>query len=318
MALGRNSNIEGKKMYDQATPIPLKFLHPDGTISDSLSGSSESMKYHLYAWDYGDGFCIGYTEKEVPVAGDLVYLKWNMEEGKITNLSELKLIYHIVSDNDGVITVSEHPEGQSGYTFRRDANNDYEETINGINSIIEINQTGLLFAPKNKVLKSLNVKAGGSKLYAWKHTQYDDIYYTFHEKVEFLEFALQGTRNYDINILYRYGGPDGKVNHCERYPEGDIEFDSHPTINELKELGISKWYMYKDPTPHQYGSDRLWYGFDNLDRNLAVGSKFIQLEGYLNSGYELSIIEIYDEDDISYYTPLFENFVRDSSFDIIL
>lgn len=158
----QSANEYWKQVYNQATPIPAKFLHADGTIDENIGGGgSASLKYHLYAWDYGSGFCVGYTEKEVPVAGDLVFLKQDMEEGKITDPTELKLIYHVVSDADGVITVSEHPEGASGYTFTRNPDDDYEETINDVRDCVDIAQNGLLISQKGTVFKSANVNVEG-------------------------------------------------------------------------------------------------------------------------------------------------------------
>lgn len=163
-----------KQVYDQATPIPAKFLHADGTIDENIGGggSGTSLKYHLYAWDYGSGFCVGYTEKEVPVAGDLLFLKQDMKEGKITNPTELKMIYHVVSDADGVITVSEHPEGQSGYTFTRNPDDDYEETITDVRDCVDVTENGLLTSQKGTAFKSanVNVEGGVSKMYAYHST----------------------------------------------------------------------------------------------------------------------------------------------------
>ena len=159
----QSANEYWKQRYKQATPIPAKFLHADGTIDENIGGggSGTSLKYHLYAWDYSSGFCVGYTEKEVPVAGDLLFLKQDMEEGKITDPIELKMIYHVVSDVDGVITVSEHPEGASGYTFTRNPDDDYEETITDIRDCVDVTENGLLTSQKGTVFKSANVNVEG-------------------------------------------------------------------------------------------------------------------------------------------------------------
>lgn len=127
----------------------------------TAEGSSTGLIHRLYAWDYNGGVCVGYTESEQPVAGDLIYLKENMEEGEIEDVSELKLAYHIVSDEDGVIIVSEHPEGETGgYNFVRDEANDFVEKITDIKTVNDIAENGLLFSQNGTVFKGLNVKVG--------------------------------------------------------------------------------------------------------------------------------------------------------------
>lgn len=126
-------------------------------LNDIVTGM-DMLEYKLYAWDYGDGTVIGYTEKAVPVAGDVILLKTDMGEGEITSPSDLKLVYHVVSDADGVITVSEHPAGQTGgYTFKRDAAKDYAETITGVTGIADISANGLVMMEKGRLLKGVNV-----------------------------------------------------------------------------------------------------------------------------------------------------------------
>lgn len=121
---------------------------------------SGSMKYHLYAWDYASGAAIAYSEKEVPQAGDVVFLKEDMEGGKITDPAQLKLIYHVVSDADGKITVSEHPEGSTGgYVFNRNEADDYEEEITDVRDMVDITTNGLLMSQKGTVLKGVNSQA---------------------------------------------------------------------------------------------------------------------------------------------------------------
>ena len=161
----QSANEYWKQRYKQATPIPAKFLHADGTIDENIGGggSGTSLKYHLYAWDYGSGFCVGYTEKEVPVAGDLLFLKQDMEKGKITDPTELKMIYYVVSDANGVITVSEHPEGASGYIFTRNPDDDYEETISDVRDCVDVTENGLLTSQKGTTFKSANVKIKGGE-----------------------------------------------------------------------------------------------------------------------------------------------------------
>lgn len=115
--------------------------------------------YKLYAWDYSNGTAIAYSEKEIPVAGDVVFLKEDMEGGKIADTAELKLVYHVVSDDDGVITVSEHPEGQTGgYTFKRNEADDYEEEITDVRDMVDVASNGLLIAGKGVVFKAINVR----------------------------------------------------------------------------------------------------------------------------------------------------------------
>lgn len=140
-----------------------------GSINDALSclsehvdnligGGGEPLKYHLYAWDYSNGTAIAYSEKEVPQAGDVVFLKEDMEGGKITDTNQLKLIYHVISDADGVITVSEHPEGQAGgYTFNRNDADDYEETVTDVRDLVDITQNGFLMSQKGTMFKGANV-----------------------------------------------------------------------------------------------------------------------------------------------------------------
>lgn len=116
------------------------------------------LKYKLYAWDYANGAAIAYSEKEVPVAGDVVFLKEDMEGGKITDTNQLKLVYHVVSDADGVITVSEHPEGQSGgYVFNRNDADDYEEIVTDVRDLVDIAANGLLMSQKGTIFKGVNV-----------------------------------------------------------------------------------------------------------------------------------------------------------------
>lgn len=147
-----------------------------GSINDALSciaAHTENLiggdlKYHLYAWDYANGTAIAYSEKEVPVAGDVVFLKENMEGGKITDTNQLKLVYHVISDADGVITVSEHPEGQTGgYTFNRNDADDYEEIVIDVRDVVDIAANGLLVSQKGTTFKSVNVNAGVKKLYCF-------------------------------------------------------------------------------------------------------------------------------------------------------
>lgn len=127
----------------------------------SAGGGGESLKYHLYAWDYSNGTAIAYSEKALPQAGDVVFLKQDMEGGKITDTNELKLVYHVVSDSDGVITVSEHPEGTTGgYTFNRNEADDYEEEVSDIRDLVDITQNGLLISQKGTMFKGANVKIG--------------------------------------------------------------------------------------------------------------------------------------------------------------
>ena len=134
-----------------------------------IGGGGEPLKYHLYAWDYSNGTAIAYSEKEVPVAGDVVFLKEDMEGGKITDTNQLKLVYHVVSDADGVITVSEHPEGETGgYTFNRNSADDYEETVTDVRDLVDITENGFLMSQKGTMFKGLNVNVNlPYKLYAY-------------------------------------------------------------------------------------------------------------------------------------------------------
>lgn len=128
------------------------------TFEEATTGNMH-LKYHLYAWDYADGAAIAYSERAQPIAGDIVYLKEDMEPGRITDPNELSLMYHVVSDIDGVITVSEHPEGQTGgYVFRRNAADDYEEIITDIQGAVNISSNGLVIARQGTALKGVKVK----------------------------------------------------------------------------------------------------------------------------------------------------------------
>lgn len=132
-----------------------------GLTFHEATGGNVGLKYHLYAWDYAGGAAIAYSEKAVPIAGDIVYLKEDMEAGKIEDPSELVLMYHVVSDVDGKITVSEHPEGQTGgYVFNRNAADDYEETITDVQGTVDIGANGLVMAHQGTVLKGIDVKVG--------------------------------------------------------------------------------------------------------------------------------------------------------------
>lgn len=131
---------------------------PEAMQGKTFAEITGGLKYHLYAWDYAGGASIAYSEKEVPAAGDIVFLKEDMEGGKITDTSELKLMYHVVSDVEGVITVSEHPEGQSGgYVFNRNPDDDYEETVTDIRDVTTFGTAGLFVTQKGTVLKGINV-----------------------------------------------------------------------------------------------------------------------------------------------------------------
>lgn len=130
------------------------------TFAEATQGDT-CLKYHLYAWDYAGGAAIAYSERPTPVAGDIVYLKEDMEAGKIEDPSELVLMYHVVSDVNGKITVSEHPEGQSGgFVFNRNPDDDYEEIVTDIQGAIDVGSNGLVIAQRGTVLKGINVKVG--------------------------------------------------------------------------------------------------------------------------------------------------------------
>lgn len=140
-----------------------------GSINDALACIAEhaenlisDLKYHLYAWDYANGTAIAYSEKELPQAGDVVFLKEDMEGGKITDTNQLKLVYHVVSDAEGVITVSEHPEGETGgYIFNRNPEDDYEETVTDVRDLVDVTQNGLLMSQKTTMFKGINVNVEG-------------------------------------------------------------------------------------------------------------------------------------------------------------
>lgn len=132
-----------------------------GKTVAEIVAEAAGLKYHLYAWDYADGTAIAYSEKESPEAGDIVYLKEDMEAGKITDPTDLKLMYHVVSNVDGVITVSEHPEGQAGgYIFNRNADDDYEEAITDVRDVATVSANGLVLSQKGTVFKGFNVAVG--------------------------------------------------------------------------------------------------------------------------------------------------------------
>lgn len=144
---------------------------PSGKFYDPITVNvpADELKYHLYAWDYANGEVIAYSEKELPQAGDVVFLKEDMEGGKITDPTELKLIYHVVSDADGVITVSEHPEGETGgYTFNRNEADDYEEEVTDVRDMVDITLNGFLMSQKGTMFKGANVNVNlPNKLYAY-------------------------------------------------------------------------------------------------------------------------------------------------------
>lgn len=154
------------KAEESALPMkemlkPTGFIAPAGvaemTFAEATAGDIE-LKYHLYAWDYAGGTAIAYSEKELPQTGDVVFLKADMEGGKITDANQLKLVYHVVSDEDGKITVSEHPEGQTGgYIFNRNADDDYEETVTDVRDVVDISTNGLYVSQKGTMFKCLNV-----------------------------------------------------------------------------------------------------------------------------------------------------------------
>lgn len=146
----------------------------------------EPLKYHLYAWDYAGGAAIAYSEKEVPQAGDVVFLKEDMEGGKITDTNQLKLVYHVVSDAEGVITVSEHPEGETGgYVFNRNAEDDYEETVTDVRDLVDITQNGFLMSQKGTMFKGANVNVSSepTKLYGWYNSEGARMGENFYAKV---------------------------------------------------------------------------------------------------------------------------------------
>lgn len=127
------------------------------TIKELLVNAGGGLKYHLYAWDYANGFAIAYSELPEPKAGDIVYLKADMEGGRITDTNQLKLQYHVVSDINGKIVVAEHPEGGSGYAFERNPDDDYEEVVTSVRGMANISANGLVISQKHTVFKGLNI-----------------------------------------------------------------------------------------------------------------------------------------------------------------
>lgn len=165
MAIIQESTEYNKKLYEQANPIPAKFLHSDGSVDENVGtgGTGTSLKYRLYGWDYMNGICKGYTEKEVPEVGDLLFLKLYMEEGGITDTTELEWVFHIISANDGTIVAVQHPEEiVGGYTFTRSPDDDYEEKITDVRDIVDITHNGFITSQKGTVFKNLNVKVQNS------------------------------------------------------------------------------------------------------------------------------------------------------------
>lgn len=147
---------------------PTGFIAPAEMANKTFSELAGSMEYKLYAWDYGSGAVTGYTEHETPETGDLIFLKEDMAEGEITDPSQLKLIYHIVSVTESGITVSEHPEGQTGgYTFTRDEEKDYEETVSNVSDTVTAAAPGLYGAAKGRAYKMVEAK-GTAILAAWQ------------------------------------------------------------------------------------------------------------------------------------------------------
>ena len=205
-----------------------------------IGGGGESLKYHLYAWDYAGGEAIAYSEKEVPQAGDVVFLKEDMEGGKITDTNQLKLVYHVVSDADGVITVSEHPEGQAGgYVFNRNDADDYEETVTDVRDLVDITQNGFLMSQKGTVFKGMNVNLP-NKLYAYScgtvdsgiltpfqnPTEGEWFYTIFTDKNRFTSEKIQlpndkWTRDQQSGTYTYTDGTESRF--YSRQPAGDIE-----------------------------------------------------------------------------------------------
>lgn len=155
-------NLDGAKLYIKvvgADSADVVFGDCDFDPKEiEAEGNSNGIIHRLYAWDYGGGVCVGYTEQAEPVEGDLIYLKEGMAEGEIEDVSELKLAYHVVSDIEGVIIVSEHPEGETGgYNFVRDEEKDIAEKITEIKTVSDIAEEGLIFSQNTTAFKSLKV-----------------------------------------------------------------------------------------------------------------------------------------------------------------
>lgn len=155
MAIIEEATEFRKKQYEQATPIPAKFLHSDGTVDDALG--SVPLIYKLYAWEVSiDHTTIGYTEVEEVEVGDVLLIPENTGVGPIIDTNQLKKKGLVKSVSEGHITV-EIEEGHE-IVFERDSENDYEETITDIRGTSDISSTGLTVASKGTVFKAINIE----------------------------------------------------------------------------------------------------------------------------------------------------------------
>lgn len=144
-----------KTQYEQATPIPAKFLHSDGTVDDTLG--SAPLIYKLYAWEVSiDHTTIGYTEVEDVEVGDVLLIPENTGVGPITDTNQLKrkgLITEVASNH-----IKVEIESGSEVMFERNTENDYEEIITDIRGTSDISSTGLTVASKGTVFKAISVE----------------------------------------------------------------------------------------------------------------------------------------------------------------
>lgn len=171
-----------KKQYDQATPIPAKFLHSDGTVDENIGGGGTSLEYKLYAWEVSiDHTTIGYTEVEDVEVGDVLLIPENTGVGPITDTNQLKKKGLVTSVSENHITV-EIEEGHE-IVFERDSEDDWTETITDIKGTLDISQNGLLVAEKGKVMKSVDVNIEGAlpkgKIYIGTNDTEEVLFGTF-------------------------------------------------------------------------------------------------------------------------------------------
>lgn len=158
MAIIQEPNEYNKQQYEQAVPIPAKFLQMDGTITSHLGKTQEeaTMKYNLYAWkmDIMDT-TIGYTENENVEVGDVLMLPETAGTGKITDTLQLKKGFEVTRIVNGTIYVN---NGTSELHFSRNSENDYIEEIEEILPMPTGLQNGLVVAPRGTVYKAIEIK----------------------------------------------------------------------------------------------------------------------------------------------------------------
>lgn len=158
MAIIEEASEYNVKQYQQATPIPAKFLQMNGEVTNLL-GRTESevnLKYNLFAWKMDImNTTIGYTENENVEVGDVLMLPETAGTGKITDSSQLKKGFEVTRIVNGTIYVS---NGTSELHFSSDSENDYIEDIEEILPMPTGLQNGLVVAPRGTVYKAIEIK----------------------------------------------------------------------------------------------------------------------------------------------------------------